>query len=106
MKANVKKNTNNPLADKGLSVVPLTGTYFIVNNKIDRMTVAMYRLIVDGVLHDASPVELATEIKDFWECEAETLYENRQLSHREFERCMTRIAYVIKRSQADLGVTE
>lgn len=98
-------NTNNPLADKGLAIMPLTGSIVIVNNKIDRLTVSMYRLITNAILHDESPITLATEIQDFWECEAETLYDNTLITHREFEQSIMRICSIIKRCQDDLGVT-
>ena len=101
----VKENANKPLADKGLAIMPLTGSIVIVNNKIDRLTIAMYRLITNAVLHDASPLTLATEIKDFWECEAQTLYDNTLINHREFEHSIMRICCIIKRCQNDLGVT-
>lgn len=100
----VKANTNNPLADKGLAIMPLTGSIVIVNNKIDRLTVSMYRLITNAILHDESPITLVTEIQDFWECEAETLYDNVLINHREFEQSIMRICSIIKRCQDDLGV--
>ena len=105
MKVKVAENTNNPLADKGLAIMPLTGSIVIVNNKIDRLTISMYRLITNAILHDESPITLATEIQDFWECEAETLYDNTLINHREFENSIMRICSIIKRCQDDLGVT-
>lgn len=105
MNVKVTENTYNPLADKGLAIMPLTGSIVIVNNKIDRLTVSMYRLITNAILHDESPITLATEIRDFWECEAETLYDNTLINHREFEHSIMRICSIIKRSQDDLGVT-
>ena len=105
MKVKVTENTNNPLADKGLAIMPLTGSIVIVNNKIDRLTIAMYRLITNAVLHDESPITLASEIQDFWECEAETLYDNSKINHREFEQSIMRICGIIKKCQQDLGVT-
>ena len=106
VKFNSNSNSNNPLKAKGLSVMPLTGQYAIVNCKIDRLTISMYRLITDALLHDSNPTELATEVKDFWESEAETLYDNNEINHREFEHALDRICHLIVRCQADLGVIQ
>ena len=71
---------------------------------IDDMTIEMYQDITSGILHDISPLQIASDIFDIWEKVAETLYENNNLTHREFLTCITRIGYVLEQAYKSLGM--
>ena len=71
---------------------------------IDDMTIEMYQDITSAILHDSSPIELSSDIFDIWEKVAETLYENNNLTHREFLTCITRIGYVLEQAYKSLGM--
>ena len=71
---------------------------------IDDMTIEMYQDVVSAVLHDASPIEVAYLIKDIWEYVAQSLYENNNLTPREFLTCITRIEHVLEEAYKSLGV--
>lgn len=71
---------------------------------IDRMTIEMYQDITSGLLHDDSPLQLATDIFDIWEVVAQSLYENNNLTHREFLTCITRIGHLLEEAYKSLGV--
>ena len=71
---------------------------------IDDMTIEMYQDITSGLLHDDSPVQLASDIFDIWEYVAQSLYENNKLTHREFLTCITRIGHVLEEAYKSLGV--
>ena len=71
---------------------------------IDDMTIEMYQDITSGILHDNSPLQIASDIYDIWEIVAQSLYENNNLTHREFITCITRIGHVLDEAYKSLGV--
>lgn len=71
---------------------------------IDDMTIEMYQDITSGILHDSSPLQIASDIFDIWEVVAQSLYENNNLTHKEFLTCMTRIVNVLEETYKALGV--
>ena len=71
---------------------------------IDDMTIEMYQDITTGILHDDSPVQIASDIFDIWEVVAQSLYDNTNLTHREFLTCITRIGQVLEEAYKSLGV--
>ena len=71
---------------------------------IDDMTIEMYQDITSGILHDKSPLQIASDIFDIWEGVAQTLYYNDNLTHREFLTCITRIGIVLEEAYNSLGV--
>ena len=71
---------------------------------IDTMTIEMYQDITSAILHDKSPIELASDIFDIWEVVAQSLYENNNLTHREFLTCITRIGHLLEEAYKSLGV--
>ena len=71
---------------------------------IDDMTIEMYQDITVGILHDNSPLQIASDIYDIWEVVAQSLYENNNLTHREFLTCITRIGHVLEEAYKSLGV--
>lgn len=71
---------------------------------IDDMTIEMYQDITTGILHDDSPVQIASDIFDIGEVVAQSLYDNTNLTHREFLTCITRIGQVLEEAYKSLGV--
>lgn len=71
---------------------------------IDDMTIEMYKSITVAILHDESPLEIATEICDAWGIVAQSLYDNNNLTHKEFITCATRIGQVVEEAHNSLGV--
>lgn len=71
---------------------------------IDSMAIEMYQDITVGILHDDSPLKIASDIFDIWEVVAQSLYENNKLSHREFLTCLTRIGILLEDAYKSLGV--
>lgn len=71
---------------------------------IDDMTIEMYQDITTGILHDDSPVQIASDIFDIWEVVAQSLYDNTNLTHREFLTCITRIGQMLEEAYKSLGV--
>lgn len=71
---------------------------------IDDMTIEMYQDITTGILHDNSPLQIASDITDIWEVVAQSLYDNNNLTHRQFLTCLTRIAYLLEEAYKSLGV--
>ena len=71
---------------------------------IDDMTVEMYKDITYGILHDDSPLQIASDIYDIWGEVAQSLYENNNLTHREFLTCISCIVQVIEDAYKSLGV--
>ena len=71
---------------------------------IDDMTIEMYQDITSGILHDNSPLQIASDIFDIWEVVAQSLYDNNNLTHREFLTCITRIGHVLEEAYKSLGV--
>ena len=73
---------------------------------IDDMTIEMYQSITSGILHDNSPLQIASDIFDFWEVVAQSLYDNNNLTHREFLTCITRIGHILDEAFKSLGVDD
>lgn len=73
---------------------------------IDDMTIEMYQDITTGILHDNSPIQIASDIYDDWEAVAQSLYDNTNLTHREFLTCITRIEQVLEEAYKSLGVED
>ena len=71
---------------------------------IDNMTIEMYKDITSGLLHDDSPLQIASDIKGLWEVAAQSLYDNNNLTHREFLTCIVRIGNVLEEAYKSLGV--
>ena len=71
---------------------------------IDDMTIEMYQDITVGILHDDSPLKIASDIIDIWGLVAQSLYDNTNLTHREFLTCITRIVDVLEEAYKSLGV--
>ena len=71
---------------------------------IDDMTIEMYQDITSGILHDNSPLQIASDIFDIWEVVAQSLYDNNNLTHREFLTCITRIGHLLDEAYKSLGV--
>ena len=71
---------------------------------IDSMAIEMYQDITVGILHDESPLKIASDIFDIWEVVAQSLYENNKLTHREFLTCLTRIGILLEDAYKSLGV--
>lgn len=71
---------------------------------IDDMTIEMYQDITVGILHDDSPLKIASEIFDIWKVVAQSLYDNNYLTHREFLTCITRIGHLLEEAYKSLGV--
>ena len=71
---------------------------------IDDMTIEMYQDITLAILHDDSPLQIASDIFDIWEVVAQSLYDNNNLTHREVFTCITRIGQVLEQAYKSLGV--
>ena len=71
---------------------------------IDDMTIEMYQDITSGLLHDNSPLQIASDIIDIWELVVQSLYDNTYLTHKEFLNCVTRILQVLEEAHKALGV--
>ena len=71
---------------------------------IDDMTIEMYQDITSGILHDVSPLQIASDIFDIWEEVAQSLYYNNKLTHKEFLTCITRIGILLEEAYNSLGV--
>lgn len=88
-----------------MTVKPLNRmTYYKVARAIDEMTIEMYQEITSALLHDASPIELATELYDQWEMVAQTLYENDEITHKQCVLAIERINRLLGQMFASLGV--
>ena len=94
-----KKGSNS------MKVRQLTNTSYPKTRRlIDDMTIEMYQDITTGILHDDSPIQIASDIFDIWEVVAQSLYDNTNLTHREFLTCITRIGQVLEEAYKSLGV--
>ena len=94
-----KKGSNS------MKVRQLTETSYPKTRRlIDDMTIEMYQEITSSLLHDYSPLQIASDIKDVWEAVAQSLYDNTNLTHREFLTCIVRIIYVLDEAYKSLGV--
>ena len=71
---------------------------------IDDMTIEMYQDITTDILHDYSPLQIASDIFDIWEVVVQSLYENNYLTHREFLTCITRIGHILEETYKSLGI--
>ena len=71
---------------------------------IDDMTIEMYQDITSGILHDVSPLLIASDIFDIWEEVAQSLYYNNKLTHKELLTCITRIGILLEEAYNSLGV--
>lgn len=90
---------------KRMKVRQLTNTSYPKTRRlIDDMTIEMYQDITSGILHDDSPLQIASDIFDIWEVVAQSLYDNTNLTHREFLTCITRIGQVLEEAYKSLGV--
>lgn len=88
-----------------MTVKPLNRmTYYKVCRTIDTMTIEMYQEITSALLHDASPIELATTLYDQWEMIAQTLYDNDEITHKQFLLAIKRIDHNLEMMFASLGV--
>lgn len=81
-------------------------SYQQTRRAIDDMTVEMYQDVVSALLHDDSPIEVASSIKDTWEVVADSLYDNTNINHKQFTRCMCRILKAIDEAFKSLGVDD
>lgn len=90
-----------------MKVRMLTDTsYPQTRRAIDDMTSEMYQDIVSGLLHNESPIDIATSIKDNWEVVANSLYDNTNINHRQFAKCMCRILKSLDEAFKSLGVND
>lgn len=90
-----------------MKVISLSTTsYPQTRRAIDDMTIEMYQDVTSALLHDDSPIKVASDIKDIWEVVAQSLYDNNNISPRQFLKCIARIVKVLKEAFASLGVEE
>ena len=90
---------------KRMKVRQLTNTSYPKTRRlIDDMTIEMYQDITSGILHDDSPLQIASDIFDIWELVAQSLYDNNNLTHRQFLTCITRIGQLLEEAYKSLGV--
>lgn len=90
---------------KSMKVRQLNSTSYPKTRRlIDDMTIEMYQDITSGILHDNSPLQIASDIFDIWEVVAQSLYDNTNLTHREFLTCITRIGHLLEEAYKSLGV--
>lgn len=89
-----------------MKVISLSTTsYPQTRRAIDDMTIEMYQEVTSALLHDDSPIKVASDIKDIWEVVAQSLYDN-NISHRQFLKCIARIVKVLEEAFASLGVED
>ena len=90
-----------------MKVISLSTTsYPQTRRAIDDMTIEMYQEVTSALLHDDSPIKVASDIKDIWEVVAQSLYVNNNITHRQFLKCIARIIKVLEEVFASLGVEE
>lgn len=91
-----------------MKVISLSTTsYTQTRRAIDDMTIEMYQEVTSALLHDDSPIKVASDIKDIWEVVAQSLYDNNNnISHRQFLKCIARIVKVLEEAFASLGVED
>lgn len=90
-----------------MKVISLSTTsYPQTRRAIDDMTIEMYQDVTSALLHDDSPIKVASDIKDIWEVVAQSLYDNNNISQRQFLKCIARIVKVLEEAFASLGVEE
>lgn len=79
-------------------------SYSKTRRLIDDMTIEMYQDITSGLLHDNSPLQIGSDIKDIWEVVAQSLYDNEHLTHREFLTCIIQIQKLLELAFKSLGI--
>ena len=90
---------------KRMTVKMLNSTSYPKTRRlIDDMTIEMYQDITTGLLIDNSPLQIASDIMSIWEVVAQSLYDNEQLTHREFLACIARIVKLLTSAYNSLGV--
>lgn len=90
-----------------MKVISLSITsYPQTRRAIDDMTIEMYQEVTSALLHDDSPIKVASDIKDIWEVVAQSLYDNNNITHRQVLKCIARIVKVLEEAFASLGVEE
>lgn len=90
-----------------MKVISLSTTsYPQTRRAIDDMTIEMYQEVTSALLHDDSPIKVASDIKDIWEVVAQSLYDNNNISRRQFLKCIARIVKVLEEAFASLGVED
>lgn len=90
-----------------MKVISLSTTsYPQTRRAIDDMTIEMYQEVTSALLHDDSPIKVASDIKDIWEVVAQSLYDNNNISHRQSLKCIARIVKVLEEAFASLGVED
>lgn len=90
-----------------MKVISLSTTsYPQTRRAIDDMTIEMYQEVTSALLHDDSPIKVASDIKDIWEVVAQSLYDNNNISHRQFLKYIARIVKVLEEAFASLGVED
>lgn len=90
-----------------MKVISLSTTsYPQTRRAIDDMTIEMYQEVTSALLHDDSPIKVASDIKDIWEVVAQSLYDNNNISYRQFLKCIARIVKVLEEAFASLGVED
>lgn len=90
-----------------MKVISLSTTsYPQTRRAIDDMTIEMYQEVTSALLHDDSPIKVASDIKDIWEVVAQSLYDNNNISHRQFLKGIARIVKVLEEAFASLGVED
>ena len=94
------KKGNNSMKVRMLN----SSSYQKTRRLIDDMTIETYQDITTGLLHDESPLQIASDIIDIWRVVAQSLYDNNYLTHREFLTCITRIVHVVEEAYKSLGV--
>lgn len=88
-----------------MTVKPLNRlSFYKLNCTIDTCTIEMYHDITQCLLHDASPIELATEIHDTWSMMAQTIYENDTITHKQCVLALNRISRTVNQMFDALGV--
>lgn len=88
-----------------MTVKPLNHmTYYAVCRTIDSMTIKMYQEITAQLLCGTNPQELATTLYDQWEIMANTLYDNDQITHKQFALAVNRINHYLELMCKSLGV--
>lgn len=90
-----------------MKVISLSTTsYPQTRRAIDDMTIEMYQEVTSALLHDDSPIKVASDIKDIWEVVAQSLYDNNNITHRQFLKCIARIVKVLEEAFESLGAEE
>lgn len=90
-----------------MTVKPLNNmSYYAVCRTIDNKTIEMYQEITAQLLCGTNPRELATTLYDQWEIMAKTLYDNDQITHKQFALAINRIIHHLELMCESLGVEQ